>query len=189
MNIVALIILALSMSTDAFAVSVAKGASTPDTGLRHSLKAGAIFGIVEGITPLIGWALGFVAAGVIMQWDHWIALIVLSILGLKMIRDGFKSSDKGKKSAQYKGDAWHKLLVTGMATSIDALAVGITLAFMNVNIWLAAGLIGLSTFIFVTVGTLLGSAIGIVVGQRAQIIGGAVLILVGCIIFYQHMMA
>lgn len=185
MNFLATAALALAMSTDAFAVAVSKGAATQRANLRQALRMGLIFGVIEGITPLIGWAIGQAASHYVERWDHWIAFGMLLVLGAMMIRASC-SKDEEEQAAPDQ-QAFALLAVTGIATSIDAMAVGASLAFINANIYLTAAAIGFSTFLMVTIGVMVGRALGTLIGKRAELLGGVVLILIGCTILYEHL--
>lgn len=187
MNPISLIFLAFAMSTDAFAAAIGKGSSLHKPRLVEALRTGLIFGVIEAITPVIGWLLGQAASQYVEQWDHWIAFTLLLLLGVHMVHAGLKPDDEEEeKQSQH---AFWILAVTAFATSIDALAVGVGLAFVDVNIWVAAAAIGLATMTMVTLGTLLGRALGSVVGKRAEIVGGIVLMLVGATILHEHLTA
>jgi putative Mn2+ efflux pump MntP len=186
-NPISLIFLALAMSTDAFAAAIAKGSSLHKPRLTQALRAGLIFGVIEAITPMIGWAIGHAATRWVENWDHWIAFTLLVGLGLHMIYNGFKpEGEAAEKPTQH---SFMILAVTAFATSIDALAVGVGLAFIEVNILVAAAAIGLATMTMVTLGMMLGRVLGTVVGKRAEMVGGAVLMLVGATILYEHLSA
>jgi putative Mn2+ efflux pump MntP len=184
MNFVATAALALAMSTDAFAVAVGKGAALQRPHLREALRTGAIFGVIEGLTPVIGWALRHWAARYVEAWDHWIAFTLLVVLGLRMIREGLSSADD--EDEKPSSHSFWLLAVTGFATSIDALAVGVGLAFIDANIVTVAGAIGFSTFVMVTLGVMVGRGLGKLVGKRAELVGGLVLIAIGAAILYEH---
>lgn len=185
MNPVALLLLALSMSADAFSVAIGKGASLKNPRFSEALRMGLIFGIIEGITPIIGWLVGNSAASYVEAWDHWIAFILLVALGLHMLYEGLKSDDKKTEPAPRY--SFFKTALTALGTSIDAMAVGISLAFIEVNILLAAGLIGLATTIMVTLGIMLGKVVGSLFGHKAEIMGGLTLIAIGTWILYNHL--
>lgn len=185
LNPISLVMLALAMSTDAFAAAVGKGSSLYKPQVTEALRIGLIFGIVEAITPVIGWLIGQAASRFIESWDHWIAFILLLILGLHMMYNGFKAPEE--EAEKTKQHSLFLLIVTAIATSIDALAVGVGLAFINVNIVVAALAIGLATMTMVTIGVMLGRTIGTLLGQRAEVVGGIVLILVGSAILYEHL--
>lgn len=186
MNPIALVFLALAMSTDAFAAAIGKGSSLHKPRFIEALRTGLIFGVIEAITPVIGWAIGHAATRFVEDWDHWIAFTLLVLLGLHMIYNGVRHDDEqpADKPAQH---SFLILAVTAFATSIDALAVGVGLAFVDVNIVVAALAIGLATTVMVTIGVMLGRVLGTVVGKRAEIIGGVVLMLVGSAILYEHL--
>lgn len=186
MNPISLIFLALAMSTDAFAAAIGKGSSLHKPRFIEALRTGLIFGVIEAITPIIGWAIGHAASRFVESWDHWIAFVLLLILGLHMIYNGLKHDDESEeeKPGQH---SFLILAVTAFATSIDALAVGVGLAFVDVNILVAAAAIGLATMTMVTIGVMLGRVLGTMVGKRAEIVGGVVLMLVGATILYEHL--
>lgn len=172
------------MSTDAFAAAIGKGAALKKPKLSEALRTGLIFGVIEAITPLIGWAIGRGAAQYVAAWDHWIAFTLLVILGIHMIYEGLKESELAQEKLNHH--AFIVLAITAFATSIDAMAVGVGLAFINVNIIATAAAIGLATFTMVTIGFMLGRELGVIVGKRAEVFGGMVLIGVGSYILYEH---
>ena len=187
MNPISLVFLALAMSTDAFAAAIGKGSSLHKPRLVEALRAGLIFGVIEAITPMIGWAIGHAATRWVQDWDHWIAFTLLVALGLHMIYNGLKADDEeAQKPTQH---SFMILALTAFATSIDAMAVGVGLAFIDVNILVASAAIGLATMTMVTIGVMLGRVLGNVVGKRAEIIGDVVLMLVGATILYEHLSA
>ena len=172
------------MSTDAFAAAVGKGAALHKPHWREALRTGLIFGVIEGLTPIIGWALGQVAAPYVSAWDHWIAFVLLSLLGLRMIRAGLAAPEADvDKPASH---SFWVLAITGFATSIDAMVVGVGLAIMGADIVVTAAAIGFSTFVMVTIGVMLGRVLGVIAGRRAEIVGGILLIGIGCVILYEH---
>lgn len=153
--------------------------------LTEAFRIGLIFGSIEAITPLVGWLIGKSAAGYVEAWDHWIAFSLLTVLGLHMIYEGTRP-DEGSEEHEAQKSLFRTCL-TAFSTSIDAMAVGVGLAFINVNIWIASALIGLATTLMVTIGIMLGRAIGLVMGHRAEIFGGLTLIAVGAWILYGHL--
>jgi manganese efflux pump family protein len=183
MNPFSTIILALSMSTDAFAAALGKGAVLDRPRLGDALRVGLVFGIVEAITPVIGWAAGFAASAYIAAIDHWIAFALLSAIGGKMIWDGMRRPNEQAKPTRH---SFGLLLTTAIGTSIDAMAVGVTLAFLNANIIVIALAIGLATFVMTTIGILLGRVLGGKFGRIAEILGGVGLILIGAKILIEH---
>ncbi|OLO05858.1 MULTISPECIES: manganese efflux pump MntP [Salinicola] len=190
MNPASLLLLAFAMSTDAFAASIGKGAALKRSRFPEALRIGVIFGTVETITPVIGWAIGLAATRFVSEWDHWIAFVLLGALGAHMIREGFKTADSetDEQEAPARKSVW-LLAVTALATSIDAMAVGVTLAFADVNILVAAAAIGIATTVMVTAGIMLGRVIGAIIGKRAEIAGGFVLIAIGIAVLYEHLFA
>ncbi|WP_296206757.1 manganese efflux pump MntP family protein [Psychrobacter sp. UBA3480] len=190
MNPIALLLLALSMSTDAFSVAISKGASLKNPRFTEAFRMGVIFGTIEAITPIIGWLIGhsatsFIDASFIEAWDHWVAFVILFALGLHMLYEGMKPSDETE--AAPSRHSFFKLALTAFGTSIDAMAVGVSLAFVKVNILLAAGLIGLATTVMVTLGVMLGKVLGSLIGHRAEIFGGVMLIAIGAWILLSHL--
>ncbi len=181
-----ILLLGLAMSTDAFAAAVGKGAAMFKPRWADALRTGLIFGVVEAITPIIGWLLGSVAERYIEEWDHWIAFGLLSALGLHMIWKALHAD--GEDEAPQRTGIW-AIALAGLATSIDAMAVGVGLAFIEVNILVVAAVIGLCTFVMVTLGVMAGRALGAFIGKRAEIAGGVILILVGMTIVYEHVFA
>ncbi|HEY8328572.1 MAG TPA: manganese efflux pump MntP family protein [Rhodanobacter sp.] len=188
MNPISILLLGFAMSTDAFAAAIGKGAAMTRPRLSQALRVGLIFGVIEAITPVVGWLLGKGAARYIEAWDHWIAFGLLLVLGLHMIRNGFKPEpDEPVDEAKKHGIVG--LAITGLSTSIDALAVGVGLALVDTPIAVVAVVIGLCTFGMVTLGIMLGRVLGEMVGRRAEIIGGIILIGVGAVILYEHLSA
>jgi putative Mn2+ efflux pump MntP len=188
MNPVSILLLGFAMSTDAFAAAIGKGAAMTRPRLSQALRAGLIFGVIEAITPVLGWLLGKGASRYIEAWDHWIAFGLLLLLGLHMIWNGFKP-DAGEPVDEASKHGLVGLAITGLSTSIDALAVGVGLAFVDTPIAVVGLVIGLCTFSMVTLGIMLGHMLGAMVGRRAEIIGGVILIGVGAVILYEHLAA
>ena len=174
------------MSTDAFAAAVSKGSALQKPRWAEALRTGAIFGGIEALTPLAGWSLGLSAAIYVQAWDHWIAFVLLAGLGLRMVCAGFSASDKNTLEKPKRHGFW-LLALTGFATSIDAMIVGVGLAFLNVDILPVAAAIGLVTFAMVTLGVMVGRVLGAVAGKRAEIFGGLVLIGIGTTILFDHL--
>lgn len=187
MNLLALILLAFAMSTDAFAAAISKGVRIKNTSFVYALKLGLIFGFVESITPIIGWFIGRSASTYVESWDHWIALVLLCGLGLHMIYESFNHTEESEHSLPKK-QSLALIILTAIGTSIDAMAVGVGLAFIDVRIEIAALLIGSATFIMVTIGVMLGGALGNLIGKRAETFGGFILIAVGVWLFCDHVM-
>ena len=188
MNLLAVVAIAFAMSTDAFAAAIAKGAALQRPSWREALRTGAIFGVIEAVTPLIGWLVGSAAAKYASEWDHWIAFTLLAGLGARMMWVGLRT-DGSEVDERPASHSFWVLALTGLATSIDALAVGVGLAFVDVEIGWVAAAIGLATFLMVSVGVMLGRALGAVAGKRAEILGGLLLIGIGAAIVFEHLTA
>jgi putative Mn2+ efflux pump MntP len=169
----------------AFAAAVGKGATLHRPRIREALRTGLIFGVIEAITPLVGWALGKAAVPYVASWDHWIAFSLLFVLGAHMIRSGLGTPTPDVEKPHSHG--FWLLALTGFATSIDAMAVGAGLAFIDVNILSTAATIGLATLVMVTVGVMVGRFLGKAVGQRAEIAGGLILVVIGSVILAEHL--
>lgn len=174
------------MSTDAFAAALTKGATLHKPKFTDALRMGVIFGVTEAITPILGWLLGSIAAYHIAKIDHWFAFVLLCALGIHMIRNGLTLQKNDCKPSQHP---FLLLIITAFATSIDAMVIGISLAFIEVNIWLAATLIGMATALMVTLGVMLGHVMGCIAGKYSEILGGMVLIGIGTFILYEHLYA
>ena len=189
MNLLTTILLALGMSVDAFAAALARGAGSLHYTWRQTVKTALIFGIVETITPLIGWLAGSLAQKFIAEYDHWLAFGLLLALGLKMIWGALH--DDGDEAATANGNRTDTTLtltiITAIATSIDSMVVGVGLAFLDANIWLTALAIGISTTIMAAVGLRLGRLLGQKIGSRAEMAGGVVLIGIGTFILLEHL--
>jgi len=186
MNLYATLILAFGMSMDAFAAAVGKGACLHRPGLKEALRTGLIFGAIEALTPLIGWAIGIFASKYVMSWDHWVAFTLLFILGGRMVIGGLRKDTCSQEEAPQRHGFW-LLACTAVATSLDAMAVGVGLAFLQVNIVTTALAIGTSTMIMASAGILLGRFIGPVMGKWAEVFGGIVLIGIGSSILFEHL--
>jgi len=186
MSLFSIFLIAIAMSTDAFAAAVGKGASMRNPRFPEALRAGLIFGTIEGLTPVVGWALGSAASRYITAWDHWIAFTLLVLLGAHMIRAGFRQGEDEDSEAPRRQGFW-ALASTGLATSIDAMAVGVGLAFLDAEIAVVAVVIGLTTLVMVTLGIMFGRTLGRLAGKRAEIAGGVLLILIGAAILHEHL--
>lgn len=189
MNPLSILLIGLAMSTDAFAAAIGKGAAMTRPRLPQALRAGLVFGVVEAITPVIGWLLGTATSRFIEAWDHWIAFFLLAALGLHMIWQALHTGHEAAAEEDDGGGSLFKLAIAGLATSIDAMAVGVGLAFADVHIAVVAIVIGLCTFVMVTLGIMLGRALGMIIGRRAEIVGGVILIIVGTMILHEHLTA
>ena len=184
MNLSATLLLAFGMSMDAFAASMGKGATLHKPKFSEALRTGLIFGAIETLTPLIGWGLGMLASQFVLEWNHWIAFILLTFLGGRMVIEGIRNDVEDDEPIQRHG--FWLLVTTAIATSLDAMAVGVGLAFLQVNIIATALAIGCATFIMSTLGMMIGRFIGPLLGKRAEILGGIVLIGIGAQIMWIH---
>ena len=188
MNAASTVLLALAMSTDAFAAAVGKGIALERPHWPEALRTGLIFGVIEASTPVIGWLVGSAAAVYVTAWDHWIAFALLGLLGVRMIIAGLRA-DEAVETAKPARHSFWLLAATGLATSIDAMAVGVGLAFLDVDILPVAATIGLTTFLLVSVGVMLGRVLGAIAGRRAEVLGGLLLIGIGSAILFEHLHA
>ena len=185
MGIWEIVLIALGLSMDAFAVSLCKGIGAGKVKIKHMLIVGLWFGCFQAAMPLGGYFLGGTFSGYIESFDHWIAFVLLLFIGGKMIFDSFKKDEDKKETNPF---AFTVMLLMAVATSIDALAVGITFAFLpDVNIWLAIGIIGALTFILSAAGTKIGSIFGNKLSSKAEFIGGLILIAMGVKILVEHL--
>lgn len=191
MGFVPLMLLALSLAMDAFAVATANGISAHRVRTRDALKTGVFFGFFQGAMPVLGYLLGEAVSRYIKVLGHWVAFVVLGIIGAKMIFDSIREDASGKRERRgaNRPFANRQLLVMALATSIDALAVGLTLALLEVNILQAALTIGVVTFSLSSIGVLLGRLLGCAFKRGAQIAGGVVLVLIGIRILTEHLAA
>lgn len=182
MSVWELFILAVGLSMDACAVSICKGLSVPKVNFKHMLTCGLYFGGFQALMPAIGYLLGVNLQSLIASIDHWIAFVLLSIIGLNMIRESRAEEEKLDCSFCFK-----VMLPLAVATSIDALAVGVTFAFLQVNIVAAVLFIGVITFVLSALGVRLGSIVGAKWKNRAEFVGGLILILMGIKILIEHL--
>lgn len=186
MGFVELLLLAIGLSMDAFAVSICKGLSMKHAGPKTGAICGSWFGGFQALMPLIGFFLGSLFAAAIESFDHWVAFGLLALIGVNMLREAF---DKDEDCCCEEADLSAKtMFIMAVATSIDALAVGISLAMaQGVNIWLAISLIGVITFAMCCLGVKIGSIFGSRFERKAQIAGGVILILLGVKILLEHL--
>ena len=193
MNFIALIFTAFALSMDAFAVSITKGMTIKNLKKSTALKMALTFGVFQGAMPLLGWALGISFESYIKSIDHWIAFILLGFIGFNMIKGFFDDRKEGKESElEFSATADEhdlsnkEIIMLAVATSIDALAVGISFAFLNVSIIPAASIICIITFLVCVVGVFVGNKVGDIFNGYAELVGGIILILIGFNIFNEH---
>ena len=184
MGKIELILLAVGLSMDAFSVAVCKGLAMKKITVGKMAIVGLWFGAFQALMPVIGYLLGSSFADYITSIDHWIAFVLLLFIGGNMIREAFSKGEDKEENADL---GFLTMLLLAVATSIDALAVGVTFAFIDVNIWFAVSVIGLTTFILSFVGVKIGSIFGAKYKSRAELVGGIILILIGTHILLQHL--
>ena len=188
MGFVELFLIAVSLSMDAFAVSVCKGLCMKQLDVRQAVVIALFFGGFQALMPLVGWALGTQFEALITPVDHWIAFVLLGVIGGKMLWDAFHEDDPEDLACPANGKLdLRELVMMSIATSIDALAVGITFAFLRVDIAVSVGLIGITTFALSIVGVAVGHRFGAKYEKPATIVGGIVLILIGLKILLEHL--
>lgn len=183
MGFVDILLIGVALSMDAFAVSICKGLSVEKVQPKHLLTAGVYFGGFQALMPLVGFLLGFKFERFIVSVDHWIAFVLLALIGGNMIREAL-GKDEPEHDASF---SFKTMLPLAVATSIDALAVGISFAFLGVDIIEAAALIGITTFVLSGLGVYVGNIFGAKYKSKAEIIGGAVLIFIGLKILLEHL--
>jgi len=184
MSLIEIIIVAIGLSMDAFAVSITLGLSVKKPKIKEILIPGIYFGFFQMLMPLIGYLAGINFAGKIQNLDHWVAFILLGIIGGKMIKESFCDDDDKVNENSF---LFLKMLLLAIATSIDALAVGITFAFFEINILKTIIIIGLTTFVISICGVKIGNIFGTKFKSKAEFIGGAVLIILGFKILIEHL--
>lgn len=190
MNLLELFIIAVGLSMDAFAVSICKGLSLRKLYFKNALIVGLYFGIFQGGMPLLGYILGIQFQDKITAFDHWIAFILLGVIGLKMIKESLDkepcteiASDDASEELNFKN-----MTVLAIATSIDALAVGVTFAFLNVQIIPAVSFIGIVTLALSMIGVKIGNIFGAKYKSKAELAGGIILVLMGAKILIEHLL-
>ena len=200
MDILSIILIAIGLSMDAFAVSVTNGIIIKDLKVGHALKIGLYFGVFQALMPLAGWLAGSQFKDYITSFDHWIAFGLLAFIGGKMIWEAFGEEDKEAETVDGMCEVaistqetvcenplkMGRLLILAVATSIDALAVGVSFAFLSVSIIWSAVIIGMITFIICFAGVFIGNKFGGLLKKKAEIAGGLILICIGIKIILEH---
>ena len=191
MGFLELFLLAVGLSMDAFAVSIGNGLSMKKQNPKAAIAIAFSFGLFQALMPTLGYFLGSAFEDIIRQFDHFIALIFLGFIGGKMIFDGIKELIADKKGEAEEIQEFHlsfgKLLIQAIATSIDALIVGVSFAALpDVNIWTAVLLIGVTTFAISIIGVFSGKKFGQLLGSKAEIFGGIILVGIGLKVFIEH---
>jgi putative Mn2+ efflux pump MntP len=184
MSFITIIILAVGLGVDAFSVAIGIGATNDKKSWAPVLRLAAAFGIFQFIMPIIGWLAGLTVVEIIASFDHWIAFSLLTLVGGKMIWEGFEKESDEEKADQTRG--W-PLLLLSIATSIDALAVGFSFSVLKNPILFPALIIGIICFVMTTVGMIFGKALAKIFGKKVEIFGGIVLIAIGVKILIDHL--
>ena len=190
MSLLAIFMLAIGLSMDAFSVAICKGLSMKKITVAKMLVVGTWFGLFQAMMPLIGYYLGSAFSSAIVKIDHWIAFVLLSFIGINMIKEALEKEVEtpGDKNTETENLSFKEMLILAVATSIDALACGITFAFLKVNIWVAVSLIGATTFVFGFCGVKIGNVFGVKYKSKAELAGGIILIVLGVKILIEHLM-
>ena len=188
MTFLELIIIAIGLSMDAFAVSIGKGLSLKKIKLSHALKVGLWFGGFQALMPIFGYLLGSTFAEIVSAYDHWVAFVLLAIIGGNMLKESFEKDDDDCDCSKKEKNSFAvaTMFTLAVATSIDALAVGVTFAFFKVAIIPAIITIGITTFLFSVAGLKIGNIFGCKYKSHAELFGGIILILIGLKILLEH---
>lgn len=182
MGIFEIVLIGVGLAMDAFAVSICKGLSMQKMDWKKAGIIGLYFGGFQALMPFIGYFLGVGFEDRIKSIDHWIALVLLSIIGINMIREAFSNEEESDDKIDFK-----TMVVLAVATSIDALTVGVTFAFLSVNIWVSIIVIGIITFVISIMGVKIGNVFGDKYKSKAEITGGVILILLGIKVLLEHL--
>ncbi len=187
MDLLTLVLLALCLSADAFAVAVTNGMCSDKVTKRHAVMTALTFGFFQALMPVLGFTLGKAFWDIVCRYQHWIALLLLGAIGVNMLADTYKEWKSAEINCTNRNLFNSKnLIMQGIATSIDAMAAGVSIAVLNINILSAALLIGLITFVLCTFGVYIGKKFGSLLGLRAKLVGGIVLIAIGLKIFVEN---
>lgn len=185
MEFLTVLLLGIALSMDAFAVSLCCGTNLHEKKFKTAVLIGFYFGLFQALMPLAGFKFGYMLEDMISAFDHWVAFGLLSIIGGKMLFEGIKTDPACKKSINVT--KFSVVIALAVATSIDALIAGLSLAYMNMNIYTAISIIGITTFIFSYFGVYLGERFSYKLGNKAEIIGGIILILIGIKTLFEHL--
>ncbi len=188
MGIADIILLAVGLSMDAFAVAIGKGLSVSRVRAKHLLSAGVWFGGFQAVMPIVGYFLGVRFSQQVESFDHWVAFVLLALIGANMVRESRAKSNEECDCSEGRGGDFsaRTMLLLAIATSIDALAVGVSFAFLSINIWSAATIIGCTTFAFSAIGIILGREVGCRYKSKAEVAGGVILLIIGTKILLEH---
>ena len=184
MNLITILLIAIGLAMDAFAVSITNGITIKHQRINHALRMGIFFGSFQALMPLIGWLTGLSLRDLISGVDHWVAFGLLSLIGSKMI---YESTKIGTNDRQFKSPSIFVLLILSLATSIDALAVGLSFAFLKISIAIPIIVIGAVTFVLSFFGVLVGNRLGHFFKNKMEILGGLILIGIGTKILIEHL--
>ena len=186
MEFLSVFLIALGLSADCFAVSLSASITNRNLSRLQALRVSAFFGFFQSLMPLLGWLAGRTIVDLIANYDHWVAFGLLAFVGGKMLWESFHHEDSEKQVDISRG--W-MLFTLSIATSLDALAVGLAFAFEQVNIWQAISVIGIVAFLVAGIGFLIGRKVGQIFGKRAELIGGLILIGIGIQILLSHLLS
>ena len=187
MSVVELFILAVGLSMDAFAVAICKGLRMRKVTIKKVGIVGLYFGLFQAGMPMIGYILGSQFSDKISSIDHWIAFILLSLIGISMIKESLEKEEKSECKTEEEELSFKNMSILAVATSIDALAVGVTFAFLKVNIIPAVSFIGITTLVLSMIGVKIGNIFGVKYKSKAELVGGIILILMGIKILLEHL--
>lgn len=189
MSLIGIFLTAVGLSMDAFAVAITKGITMKKLNIKSALKVAGFFGFFQALMPLIGWLVGVRFSEYVQKFDHWIAFILLALIGGKMVYEAYKNEDEcafDVASGKVEVLNYKELFLLAIATSIDALAVGVSFAFLQVDIGSSVVLIGITTFILSFIGVAMGRKLGCLFQKKAEIFGGITLSLIGLKILLEH---
>jgi len=184
MDVYSLILLSIGLAMDAFSVAIVSGFGLGKMKLADSLKVSSSFGAAHIIMPILGWFLGSTVVTFIQRWDHWLAFILLAYVGVRMLREGLSEDIKAIEASDLL--EFTSLIMFTVTVSIDALAVGLSFSLQELSIWIPSLFIGVGTLIFTFIGLNIGNRTGQRFGKKAQIVGGLILILIGLRIVFLH---
>jgi putative Mn2+ efflux pump MntP len=184
LDLISVFIIAVGLSADCFAVAFSGCIAMKSVSRKQIIVASLSFGIFQALMPVLGWLAGQTVVDLIADYDHWLAFALLAFIGGKMVWESFRKENDDCKTDITKPGT---LLTLSIATSVDALAVGLTFAFLEVNIAVAAGVIGITAFLVSVLGFVLGKKAGTALGKRAELIGGLILIAIGLRILISHL--
>ena len=181
-----MLVIAVALAMDAFAVALSTGVVLPVLTGRHLFRLSFHFGLFQGLMPIIGWLIGARIYHYVASFDHWLAFGLLMFIGVRMIREAFDHDEKSQRRDPTRGIT---LVTLSVATSIDALVVGLTLGVLQIDVWYPALVIGLVAALFTIVGMMLGRRVGALWGQRMEVFGGILLCCLGAKILIEHLLS